>query len=107
MARTRRYMHGQRRRCSPFKHGNMPHPKGATGEEIDSQHSDIYGRDHNLSDHERWAKPSDTPVIDEEPTRKESRQKRREAKKAVRDRYQQAVREWKEGGKQGDKPVKP
>lgn len=80
MARTRRYMHGQRRRCaSPFKHGDTPHPKGATGEEIDASHSDIYGRDHNESDHERWAKP-DTPAVDEEPdmSRKEARQLRRQ-----------------------------
>ena len=106
MARTRRYMHGQRRRCaSPFKHGDQPHPKGATGDEIDSQHSDIYGRDHDESDHERWSKP-DTPPVNEEPTRKESRQLRRQARKDVRRRHKQAVQEWKEGGKEGDRPKK-
>ena len=107
MARTRRYMHGQRRRCaSPFKHVDQPHPKGSTSEEIDSHMQEYYNRSHAESDHNRWNKP-DTPPVDEEPTRKESRQSRRQARKAVRRRHKDALQEWRQGGREGDRPVKP
>ena len=89
----------------PFKHGDMPHPKGVSGEEIDSGHSEIYGRDHNESDHERWAAP-DTPPV-EEPTVKGSRKLGRKLRKQDRKEYREAKREWRRGDKEGDKPERP
>ncbi len=105
MARTRRYMHGRRRRCTPFKHGDMSHPKNATSEEIDSHYAEYYNRSHDESDHKRWSKP-DTPAVDEEPSKKESKKLRKEARKSIRKRHKQAKKDWKEGGKVGDKPKK-
>ena len=84
MARTRRYMHGQRRRCSPFKHtedvAGYPHgnPHREMSEVGDAQQKAMY--EHDLAESQRTTK--------------------KEQKKE----YRQAKRKWRKGGKEGDKP---
>ena len=87
MARTRRYMHGQRRRCaSPFKHSaeeagyshNEPHPE--MSEQGDAVQKAM--RDH------------------------ESKEAAKKTKKEQKAEYKQAKKDWRKGGKEGDKPEK-
>ena len=86
MSRTRIYMHGQRRRCSPLKHtedvAGYPHgnPHREMSEVGDAQQKAMY--QHDLAESQKT-------------TKKQQKQE-----------YKAAKKEWKKGGKEGDKPEK-
>ena len=86
MARTRRYMHGQRRRRSAFKHtediAGYPHgnPHREMSETGDAQQKAMY--EHDLAESQKTTK----------------KQQKKE--------YKAAKKEWRKGGKVGDKPEK-
>ena len=86
MARTRRYMHGQRRRCSPFKHtedvAGYPHgnPHREMSETGNAQQKAMY--EYDLAESQKTTK------------------------KKQKQEYKVAKKEWKRSGKEGDKPEK-
>ena len=93
MARTRRYMHGRRRRCSPLKHS-----------------AEIAGYTHN-EPHSEMSEQGDAVQKamrdhESEESQTTSKKENRQAKRKQRKDYRQAKREWRKGGKEGDKPEK-
>ena len=87
MARTRRYMHGQRRRCaSPFKHAEdvagYPHgnPHREMSETGDAQQKAMH--EHDLEESQKTTK------------------------KKQKQEYKAAKKDWRKSGKEGDKPKK-
>ena len=86
MARTRRYMHGKRRRLSPFKHteDTAGYPHGNPHREM-SEAGDALQR--AMRDHE-------------------AEQAAKTTKKEQKKEYKQSKKDWRRGGKVGDKPEK-
>ena len=84
MARTRRYMHGRRRKCTPFKHSQedsgYPHgnPHREMSEVGDAQQKAMHEHD--------------------------SKEAAKKSKKEQKAEYKTAKKEWKKGGKESDKP---